>query len=150
LNELPHLQNYPQMLPYIGSKWGENKKILFLAESHYIPGVDIKSIYPEIDFRSKWYDLNESYFDGHDYLKDYINTRSVIEKSDDVHNSGFSSPLTIYYNIKEELKKILVRYKMKILFSLTSAFIIISKDHHLLKAKQFKIPLKMILLHLKH
>ena len=105
LNELPHLQNYPQMLPYIGSKWGENKKILFLAESHYIPGVDIKSIYPEIDFRSKWYDLNESYFDGHDYLKDYINTRSVIEKSDDVHNSGFSSPLTIYYNIKEELKK---------------------------------------------
>lgn len=101
---LDHFRNYPQMLPYIGNKWGENKKILFLAESHFIPGVDINAIYPEIEFEKNWYTLNESYFNGHVYLKDYINTRRVIEQSDDVKNNNYSTSLIVYYNIKSELK----------------------------------------------
>ena len=105
LNDLAHLKNYPQLLPYIGSKWGESKKILFLAESHYLPGNEIKSSGTEINFQKNWYSLNENSFPKSlDYLKNYINTRSVIEKADDKSNAGFHKPLSIYYNIKNEIR----------------------------------------------
>ena len=100
---LKHLQNYPQMLPFIGKFWKDSKRrILFLGESHYIPGDEL-AIIKNASHLQNWYENNSSSF----YLgfSDYINTRLVVNRADNKREEGFDKPLTMYYNIIKECQK---------------------------------------------
>jgi hypothetical protein len=103
--KLKHLNNYPQMLPYIGVRWTEqSKRILLLAESHYIPGDELSGLNTQKETHlTDWYNNNSSKF--YQGLSDYISTRDVVQKADNPAEKGTAKPLTIYYNIKTELKK---------------------------------------------
>src|SRR5688500_8651640 len=95
LNEsLPHLKNYPQLIPFIGSQWYQsNEKILFIGESHYIPGYELE------DGHSKnWYKYTSDSF--YKQLADYIHTRRVVYRADNRTKEGFDKPLSIFYEIK--------------------------------------------------
>lgn len=98
LDRFTHLNNYPVMLPFIGSKYGYSiKKILLLGESHYIPSDEIDDC-----FTDDWY--NQNHIKLNDYYSGWINTRSVIERADDIKVHGFQKSFTIFYNVKNELK----------------------------------------------
>jgi hypothetical protein len=101
-SEMQHLINYPQMLPFIGNKWKQqSKKILFLGESHYIPGDELKDLENETHLTDWYNNTSDNFYEG---LADYIDTRGVVEKADNPDEEGFAKPLTIFYNIKRELK----------------------------------------------
>ena len=104
LSRINHFQNYPEMLPFIGSKWDISTiKILILGESHYIDKERLGD-----NFLKDWYnqnsDLLKEKYQTKNYLTNYIFTRAVIHKADKVKELGFANPLTIYYNIKNEIK----------------------------------------------
>ena len=52
--EIKHYQNHPQMMPFVGKDYGKFKKLLILAESHYLEDVD-----REYDIAKDWYTLND-------------------------------------------------------------------------------------------
>lgn len=96
--QIKHLNNYPQMLPFVGNKWlSQSRKILLLGESHFIPvsGLEQKNI-------TDWYNNTSEKFNKD--IADYIFTRNVINKADNVKDEGFEKPLTIFYNIKTAMK----------------------------------------------
>lgn len=104
-NQIPHLNNYPQMLPFIGNKWSEqSKKILLLGESHYIVGDELKDLEKDNETHlTDWYNnTSDNFYEG---LANYINTRRVVKIADNPAEEGFAKPLTIYYNLKKELKQ---------------------------------------------
>ena len=99
---LQHLFNYPQMMPFIGANWHDStNKILLLGESHYMPGEELKDI-PNETHLQDWYNNTSDHF--YPALADYIDTRGVVEKADNVEEEGFAKPLTMFYNIKRELQ----------------------------------------------
>lgn len=105
-NQLPHLQNYPELLPFIGKEWDVSPhKILLIAESHYIDEGAISS-----NHENDWYNYNSDNFLWKDYL-DSINTRDNVDKADNVKIHGYRSPYLHYYNVKKEIKSNLSDFK---------------------------------------
>jgi hypothetical protein len=37
LRNIPHYNRYPHMIPFVGDNWGLYRKLLIIAESHYLP-----------------------------------------------------------------------------------------------------------------
>lgn len=102
---IPHLENYPQMLPFIGKNWKRSKcKILLVAESHYLPaGSNAKSV------SDKWYSGSVSLLNKTE--QDWTHTRNIIRTADfyAVTKINHSRGHSIFYNIKNavfEAKKI--------------------------------------------
>jgi hypothetical protein len=103
-SELKHLQQYPEMMPFIGRNWDKvNHRILLLGESHYIPGNDVTSERKNETHVTDWYNNHSSNFSS--YLSNYINTRRVIDIAEKVKENGYKKPLTIYYNLKAAIKE---------------------------------------------
>jgi hypothetical protein len=101
---LKHLQNYPEMKPFIGRNWDASPyKILLLGESHYIVGNELSNAYVGRSHTTDWY--NNTSVGFHDYYSNYINTRKVVDKADKVKERGFAKPLTIYYRLKDSIKE---------------------------------------------
>lgn len=101
--ELKHFQNYPQMLPFIGSKWEESpQKILLLGESHFIVGEELKKAHPDRTHLTDWYNNDSGGL--HEYYTNYINTRKVVEIAENIGGQKQKKSLLIYYNLKKELK----------------------------------------------
>ncbi len=96
---IPHLNNYPELLPFIGKKWNEYKtKTLIIAESHYIDEGAISDAHI-----NDWYNYKAEDFLWKDYL-DSINTRHNVDLADNVEIHGYKSPYLHYYNMKKEIK----------------------------------------------
>jgi len=71
---IEHYQKFPSMRPYVGKNYGKNnsRKILLIAESHYLPPKSTISRNPE-----KWYESSQS-----DLTKEeiaWINTRNILK-----------------------------------------------------------------------
>jgi hypothetical protein len=101
-SRIPHLENYPEMLPFVGRKWNESSKILLIGESHFMPFDELKLSNITFDFFNDWYngksiDLNENY-------RNYIRTKRNIETVEG--NEKRKRTLNIYYNLKSALKEI--------------------------------------------
>jgi len=103
ISEIPHLKNYPQMKPYVGSKWtNQNRKVLLLGESHYIPGNELRDLENETHLTNWYQNTSDNFYEG---LADYINTRGVIHKADNPNEEGYSKALMIFYNLKKKIQK---------------------------------------------
>lgn len=81
LKQVKHYQNHPQMRPFIGDNYGETyKKLLIVAESHYISNCDENSIPRDSDEYSNtlknWYDIKMT--DLKDYDIKWTNTSNII------------------------------------------------------------------------
>jgi hypothetical protein len=101
---LPQALNYPESLPFIGNNWTVSEtKILFIGESHYIPGKVLSDMLDKETHVADWYQNNSNKFDS--YLSNYINTRDVIDKAEKIKEHGFRKPLTIFYNMKSAIKE---------------------------------------------
>jgi hypothetical protein len=99
---LPHLVNYPMMLPFIGSEWKNSKsKILLLGESHYLPGYELDKI-TGCNYREDWYSNNGDSMEN--WLWPYLNTRDVVKKADERKKGDSTATLSIYYNPKAAIK----------------------------------------------
>jgi hypothetical protein len=110
-SKVQHLNNYPQMLPFIGCRWTEqSKKILLLGESHYMPGDELKDLEKDNETHlTDWYNnTSDNFYEG---LADYIDTRGVVQKADNPDEEGYAKPLMIFYNLKRELKNNLSQLK---------------------------------------
>ena len=54
LQTLVHYQNYPEMLPFIGTNYDSHeKKLLIIGESHYLPKDTLVDV-------MKWYEMDSS------------------------------------------------------------------------------------------
>ena len=107
-SQLPHLQNYPELLPFIGNKWNESKlKILLIAESHYIATKDIQKEQLE-----NWYDYSSADFKKYEsdpfQLHNYINTRLNVTRAE---TEKYSSPYVHYYNMKNAIRDNIPEFK---------------------------------------
>lgn len=105
LNALPHLRNYPEMLPFIGSQY-ENmtNKIFILGESHYFDEWIVDEFKKTNDgslFLTDWY--NQSSRTWEQGTKNYIYTRGNLIQIE--IDKKFTKPLTSYYNIRKELQE---------------------------------------------
>ncbi len=99
---ISHLDHYPEMLPFVGKKWVNSNKILFIGESHYLPYDEIKTYNNEFDFFENWYNGKSTELNNNH--RNYINTRNNIITVES--NRKREKPLNIYYNIKAALKEI--------------------------------------------
>lgn len=99
--EIPHYNSYPKMLPFVGSQWGKHKRLLLLGESHYIDGKKLSQKFPDFDYQKEWYELDEKKLST---LSGNIHTRGVVKKADLPKVQGFSKALSIFYNVKKEIK----------------------------------------------
>ena len=74
LNEIEHYQKFPAMRPFIGQNYGniDSKKIMLVAESHYLPPKSTISKNPE-----NWYNSTQS--DLSDAEVAWINTRNILK-----------------------------------------------------------------------
>ena len=74
LNEIEHYQNFPSMRPFIGKNYGKSnsRKIMLIAESHYLPPKSTKSKSPE-----NWYNSTESDLTNEEIA--WINTRNILK-----------------------------------------------------------------------
>jgi len=91
-----HLRNYPEMLPFIGSKWENSKRILLLGESHFLPFDELDT---NFDYYNNWYKGNSKNWD--ECLKGYIKTRGNISG---IENSGkLNGTLALYFNLRNAL-----------------------------------------------
>ncbi|MEP7110490.1 MAG: hypothetical protein ABI760_21025 [Ferruginibacter sp.] len=102
---LKHLQNYPQLLPFIGCYWNDNRigsqhKILFIGESHYLSGKKLNEI-KNTTYKNDWYNNNSKRFNKE--LADSIDTRGVVDRADWMVKGNIDKALSIFYNIKKEL-----------------------------------------------
>ena len=100
--EVLHYNRFPQMLPFIGSQWGKHKKLLLIGESHYIDGKMLSKELPDCDYQKEWYELDEKKFSRD--LCWNIHTRGVVKKADLPNEQGYSKALSIFYNVKKEIK----------------------------------------------
>ncbi|MDR1176770.1 MAG: hypothetical protein LBK83_15005 [Treponema sp.] len=87
LEKIEHYKNYPQMIPFIGKYWGKYKKLLIIAESHYLP----ESTKEIID--DKYYFKNISSYNSSDIdiLHRWTSTNYIIDL--------FNNPLSFYHNL---------------------------------------------------
>jgi hypothetical protein len=74
LNEIEHYQKFPAMRPFIGQNYGniDTRKIMLVAESHYLPPKSTISKHPE-----NWYNSTQS--DLSDEEIAWINTRNILK-----------------------------------------------------------------------
>ncbi|WKX76699.1 hypothetical protein [Zobellia laminariae] len=74
LNEIEHYRKFPSMRPFVGENYGKNnsRKILLIAESHYLPPKSTISRSPENWYNSKQSDLNKEEVA-------WINTRNILK-----------------------------------------------------------------------
>lgn len=68
---IEHYQNFPCMMPYIGKNYGPKKKIMLIAESHYLPFDSTISQDPRIWYKANQQDLNNT-------EKAWISTRDIL------------------------------------------------------------------------
>ena len=94
IKQVSHYQNIYQLMPFIGKEWGnQKKKILLVAESHYLP--------PKSQIKNTavtWYSLDASILSPTE--NKYLNTRLVIKQF--VENKS-SRAYTIFRNLKSVL-----------------------------------------------
>lgn len=97
LLSIPHYQQHPQMLPFVGSHYGEyGPRILILGESHYLR----KNSTVHLD-AEQWYQTHASQLSAHDYS--HTNTRKCLTKPG---KSWKSKSYTIYRNIENALLEV--------------------------------------------
>ncbi|GHA68671.1 hypothetical protein [Pontibacter akesuensis] len=94
---IPHIANYPELLPFVGKNWETSKRILFLGESHYLPYDKLKA-YSSFDYFQNWYEGNS--FGLGDIYRKYIYTRNNVFIAE---NGTHEKPLSIYFNLKTAL-----------------------------------------------
>lgn len=102
-SHIPHLSNYPEMLPFVGKQWSDTNKILFVGESHYLPYHEIRAYNTSFDFYENWYQGKSADLD--DNHRNYISTRLNVIKVENREEYGYFKPLTIYYNLKSALRE---------------------------------------------
>lgn len=98
-SKLKHLVNYPQLLPFICKNWNTQfEKILFLGESHYLPGNSIA-----INDSTNWYTNTDANLSEKD--KNNINTRIVINSADYycLDKTQYCKAHLIFYNLKSAI-----------------------------------------------
>ncbi len=100
-NNLPHINNYPEMLPFIGANYEKMKhRIFILGESHYIDDTQIKKLKEGERFLTDdWYTKNSLEFNP--TMKQYITTRDNLKS---VEANKITPPLRSYSNLRKELK----------------------------------------------
>lgn len=106
LKQVKHFQNHPQMRPFIGDDYGKTyKKLLIVAESHYISDCDENSNPRDINEYENtfmnWYDLKES--DLKDYDVKWTHTSNIISKSNLINDNNPSCH-KIFSNIHSALQ----------------------------------------------
>jgi hypothetical protein len=98
LKSIKHFQNHPQMIPFIGNQWGKkHKKILIVAESHYIENRNI-DVYREIV--NNWYDTHYSKLSENDKI--WTSTADIIDNSKYLEG-GESNGHRIYLHLDKAL-----------------------------------------------
>jgi hypothetical protein len=85
LEKIEHYKNYPQMIPFIGKYWGKYKKLLIIAESHYL-AESTKAVMDD-----KYYFKNiSSYISSDvDILKKWTSTNYIINNG--IENNKFDN-----------------------------------------------------------
>lgn len=107
-NQLPHLKNYPELLPFIGNKWNESElRILLIAESHYIDYIDKDKGAISEAHAKDWYNYKSSDFIWPTYLNS-INTRQNITNAE---LDKYKSPYLHYYNMKKAITSNIPEFK---------------------------------------
>ncbi|TAF77500.1 MAG: hypothetical protein EAZ53_02555 [Bacteroidetes bacterium] len=73
ISEIEHYKKFPAMKPFVGDNYGNStgKKILLVAESHYLPPLSIKSMVV-----ADWYNGSQSMLDDEEIS--WINTRDIL------------------------------------------------------------------------
>lgn len=73
LDLIEHYQKFPVMKPFVGKNYGQgnSRKIMFVAESHYLPPNSTISRNPE-----KWYESNQKDLTNEEI--EWINTRKIL------------------------------------------------------------------------
>lgn len=97
---ISHFQNYPEMLPFIGSRWSQSKKVLLIGESHYLPYGEIK-IATGRNYYEDWYTLNSSGLEAN--YQNYFTTRNNIFQ---VEEKRHAKPLAFYFNLKGAIQEV--------------------------------------------
>jgi hypothetical protein len=93
--EIPFYQQYPEMLPMVGSHYKTMvKKVVFIGESHYLPNRSKIHLSPDT-----WY--NGSSADLDQIEKEWINTRGFSYIGN--YQKNYPGPLTIYRNIEKAI-----------------------------------------------
>tara|TARA_B100000809_G_C14969014_1_gene470180 strand:+ start:67 stop:756 length:690 start_codon:yes stop_codon:yes gene_type:complete len=74
LNEIDHYRKFPAMLPFVGKNYGINnsRKIMLIAESHYLPPKSTISRKTE-----SWYNSEQSDLTSEEIT--WINTRNILK-----------------------------------------------------------------------
>lgn len=74
LDKVEHYQKFPMMRPFVGKNYGEEnkRKIMLVAESHYLPPTSTISKDPDLWYRSSQSDLTND-------EKAWINTREILQ-----------------------------------------------------------------------
>lgn len=96
---LPHLVNYPELLPFIGKSWDtEVHRVLFIGESHYLRGDSLAE-----NNSQNWYTNNANMLSKED--RQNINTRNVINSADYycLDKNQYCKAHSIFYNIKSAI-----------------------------------------------
>jgi len=99
-DSIPHLANYPEMLPFIGKDWHTSKRILLLGESHYLPFDAVQKI-TGLDFSKNWYLGNSKDLGSH--YSNNLRTRSNVDL---IENGYREKALAIYSNIRNVLSQL--------------------------------------------
>jgi len=106
LENIKHYKNHPQMIPFIGDNYGETyKKLLIVAESHYISDKDEHSILRDSkeyeNTIKNWYNLNWKQLKVYDI--ESTNTTEIISKTNLVNDNN-PSPHIAYSNINSAIQ----------------------------------------------
>ena len=74
INNIEHYRKYPAMKPFVGKNYGKgtNRKIMLVAESHYLPPTSVISNSSEI-----WYNSNQEDLSNEEVR--WINTRGILQ-----------------------------------------------------------------------
>jgi hypothetical protein len=94
LFSVPHYKNHPQMIPFIGKKWGRINKILLIGESHSLKGLADEKIIKD------WYILKKE-----DLSKDQMYNTSA----ENIINNGLKENFgnnRIYIEINNAIKEV--------------------------------------------
>ena len=98
LKKISHYQKHQHMLPFIGQYWGDDKKLLVVAESHYLSNNK-----ENLDFIKKWYEISSS--DLPPKVREYTNTAGLLNCTG--NNQKYDDPRahSIYKNIQMAILK---------------------------------------------
>jgi hypothetical protein len=89
-----HYKNHPQMMPFVGNRWGEKKKLLLIGESHYLaPGFDVDIIH-------EWYDITLDELEDDDFYEAYWMTNTA-RMVDDMKEHSTKYPA--WHNIEKAI-----------------------------------------------